>query len=311
LPNKSSIPQLTDPLQRLVAQLENDPSLFEPNQLRRRLEALDRIDTYFPETAQPAFGAKSIETDPYRRARAMCARLEAVNHEIYEAIRGDIRRGAKPDTLLRWAHALSDKEEVVTPANGMGYDYLDELIGEVFQFEDPLAEHARRESEIVPYQPTPARHIFSLIGLTALTASDILVDLGSGLGHVPLLVSICTQARSIGIELEANYVQRAQQCAQSLNLKNVTFLHQDAREADLSGATVFYLYTPFTGSVLRSVLDRLRREAATRRIRICTYGPCTSVIANEPWLEATEAPEPHRIALFNSRDERGPLSDLT
>jgi hypothetical protein len=301
LSNEWSFEQLADALQRLVGQFENDPSLLEPNQLRRRLEALDRMDAYFPDIAQSAFGTESTDADLCRQAKAICARFEAVNSGLYEAVRRDIQRGLGSDTLLRWLHA-PPKEEMVTPADGMGYDYLDELISGVFQFEEPIAGHAQKEPEIVPYQPTPARHIFGLIGLAPLTASDVLVDFGSGMGHVPLLVSICTQARSIGIELEANYIQRAQQCAQSLNLKNVTFLHQDAREADLSSGTVFYLYTPFTGSVLRSVLDRLRREAATRRIRICTYGPCTSVIANELWLEAVEAPEPHRIALFNSRE---------
>jgi len=305
LPNESSIPQLTDPLHRLVSQSENDPSLFEPNQLRRRLETLDRMDAYSPGFPSE-LGAASIQAELHSRAREICLRLEDVNHALYRALREEIQRGVGADALLRWVHAPPETEEAVAQADGMGYDYLDELISEVFQFEDPLTGHARRESEIVPYQPTPARHIFSLIGLTALTASDILVDLGSGLGHVPLLVSICTQARSIGIELEANYVQRAQQCAQSLNLKNVTFLHQDARDADLSTGTVFYLYTPFTGSVLRSVLDRLRREATTRQIRICTYGPCTPVVANEPWLETAEAPAPHQIALFNSRKMSAP-----
>lgn len=152
------------------------------------------------------------------------------------------------------------------------------------------------------YPPTPARHFFSLIDLTALTATDVLVDLGSGLGHVPLLVSICTHARSIGIELEATYIQRAQQCAQRLNLNKASFILEDARVANLSIGTFFYLYTPFMGSILRTVLNRLKREATTRRIRICSYGPCTSVIAEEPWLEAATAPEAHRIALFCSGD---------
>jgi Beta-propeller repeat/Methyltransferase domain len=155
---------------------------------------------------------------------------------------------------------------------------------------------------VTELQPTPARHIFRLIAGTALSASDVVVDLGSGLGHVPLLVSICSRACSMGIEREASYVERAQQCAEKLNLKTVSFMQQDARAADLSNGTVFYLYTPFTGSILSHMLDRLRREAATRRIRICSYGPCTSVIAEEPWLEATAAPETNRIAIFRSRD---------
>jgi Methyltransferase domain len=289
-------------LLRLVEQLDNEPSLLEPNQIRLRLEALDRLDTYFPNT--PESSAESNTAGLYGRVRDWYARLEAANSALYLAMRSEIQSGARPESLLRWVHAAPELEDAAVPADGMGYDYLDELIGGVLQFEEPDARHLdgpiQRDSEMVFYQPTPARHIFSLIGLTELTATDVLVDLGSGLGHVPLLVSICTRARSIGIELEATYVERARQCAEKLNLNNVTFLQQDARAADLSIGTVFYLYTPFTGSILSRVLNQLKREAATRPIRVCTYGPCTSVVAEEPWLDAVAAPAAHRIALFRS-----------
>lgn len=291
-----------DAFECLVEQFaENETLLLDPSQLRRRVEALDLLDAHFPDASQPTSAAASNAADVCRRARAIYARLEAVNCALYEGIRGEIQRGGRPDTLLRWAASSAEIEGVAGPANGMGYDYLDELISGVFQFEEPDAEPVRREAEMVLYQPTPARHIFDLIGLTALTSTDLLVDLGSGLGHVPLLVSILTGARSIGIELEATYVERARQCAQSLNLGRVTFIQQDARAADLSAGTVFYLYTPFTGSILSSVLSRLRREAAARPIRICTYGPCTSVVAEESWLEAVATPVAHRITLFRSR----------
>jgi hypothetical protein len=307
--NEWSFQQLIDGLQHLVEHLENEPSLIEPNQLRQRLEALDRLDAHFPDAyfpdSRPVVG---VEGGLYQRARAIRARLEAVNCELYEAIRCEIRRGSRSDTLLRWIHSSREIEDGVWPSSGMGYDYgydyMDELITGVFQFEEPDDGHIHRKSDMVFYQPTPARHIFNMIGLTALKATDILVDLGSGLGHVPLLVSICTHASSIGIELEASYVERARQCAQKLNLNRVAFIQQDARAADLSNGTVFYLYTPFAGSILRRVLNLLRREAATRRIRICTYGPCTSVIAEEPWLEASAAPETDRIAVFCSKELR-------
>jgi hypothetical protein len=85
-------------------------------------------------------------------------------------------------------------------------------------------------------------------------------------------------------------------------LNRAIFLQQDAQAADFSVGTVFYLYTPFTGTILRSVLDLLRREAASRRIRICSYGPCTSVLVEEAWLTAAAMPAIDRIALFTSRD---------
>jgi hypothetical protein len=300
--NERSSQQLMDALQRLVAQLENEPSLLEPNQLRQRMEALDLLDANFPDTHQLVFGSESGEARLYRRARAIYGRLEAVNCELYQCIRYEIQRGARPDTLLQWVHPSNRIANVVGLAHGIGYDYLDELIIGVLQFGEPNAGYVQREPEMVFYQPTPARHIFSLIDITAFTATDVLIDLGSGLGHVPLLVSICTRARSIGIELEGAYVECARQSAQRLNLNKVTFVRQDARAADLSSGTVFYLYTPFMGSILSAVLNLLRREAANRQIRICTFGPCTTVIAEERWLEAAARPETDRIALFCSRD---------
>lgn len=293
---------MTDVLERLVVQLESEPSLVEPNRLRQRLEALDRLDACLAYDSQAASGSKSIEPKLYPRARAICARMEAVNRELYETIRREIKRGLRPETLLQWALPSLSIDDESSPAHGMGYDYLDELIAGVLQFEEPCGSYSPRDPEMIFYQPTPARHIFSLIGLTALTPTDVLVDLGSGLGHVPLLAAICTYSRSIGIELEATYVERAQQCARSLNLNRVSFIQEDARLADLSIGTVFYFYTPFIGTILSEVLNSLKREAATRRIRICSYGPCTSVIANESWLHAATTPQAHRIALFTSRD---------
>jgi len=170
------------------------------------------------------------------------------------------------------------------------------------QFDEPDAEVAELAAEMVFYQPTPARHILDLLGRLALTERDVLVDIGSGLGHVPLLASIRWGARSVGIELLAAYVDCARRSARALNLTNVTFVQQDARSADYSSGTVFYLYTPFIGTILRAVLDSLRREASGREIRVCTYGPCTSTVAEEPWLEVVGTVETDRTAIFHSRD---------
>jgi trans-aconitate methyltransferase len=153
---------------------------------------------------------------------------------------------------------------------------------------------------MVPYQPTPARHIFDFVHRTALTERDCLIDLGSGLGHVTLMASICTRARCIGIELEPSYVDCARKSAHSLNLNNATFIQSDARAADLSGGTVFYLYTPFSGAILRDVLNSLQHQAATREIQVCTFGPCTPVVAEERWLTVVGPLESGRVAIFRS-----------
>lgn len=288
-------------LQNLISELQQDPSLDEPHRLRRRIEALDHLDAYLSDGQVSAVVPESIEAALYHQARAIYAKLESANFKLYQAIRHDIQRGAGPDSLLRWVPPKSSRTATeVNLADGESYDYLDDLISGVLQFRRPSAEVVQLPAEMVSYQPTPARHIFDLIDRIALTGRDLFIDLGSGLGHVPLLVSICTGARCFGIELEAAYVDCARESAQALNLNNVAFIQRDVRESDLSGGTVFYLYTPFIGSILRAVLNSLRQEALSREIRICTFGPCTRIVAEEPWLKVYEKLEIDRIAIFRS-----------
>ena len=250
--------------------------------LEARVKAMDRLEAYLLDA--------SLDPESRRRAKARYARLESANSRLYESIRQEIQQGIVPAILLE------------TSGNPQpdGYDYLDELLIGILQFPEP-AGILPLESEMVFYQPTPARHIFDLIHRTSLTDRDVLVDLGSGLGHVPLLASICTRARAIGIELDPAYVSCARHSAQHLNLTRAEFIHQDARHADLSTGTVFYLYTPFTGSILRTVLDSLKREATRRPIRIATFGPCTPTVAQELWLDSIPPYAPTSIALFRSR----------
>ena len=269
-------------LQTLVAELERDPSLDDPRALRRRVEALDHLEALMMDGRDQGPPARhTIEAALRDRARAVHARLEAVNGELFGSIRREIRRGNGAAQLLRWAPRRRPDGRADAAVSGEGYDHLDVLLAGVLQAEPCDAEVAEPGPEMVPYQPTPARHVFDLIDRAALTSRDVLVDLGAGLGRVPLLASICSAARGVGIELEAAYVECARRNARALDLTNVTFIQQDARVADLSDGTVFYLFTPFVGGVLRAVLDSLHHEAAGREIRVCTLGPCTPIVAGE------------------------------
>lgn len=285
-------PGMMKSLQVLIEELEQDRSLDEPDRLRERVEVLDRIEACFPERADS--GNDGLQ----RRVMALRARLEAINHALYQDLRGAIRRGGGRARLTPWLPASDGDGGAI---GGEGYDHLDELVGGILQFEPPGDPGTELAEEMVFYQPTPARHVFELISRTALGRRDVLVDLGSGLGHVPLLAAICTDARSVGIEIEPTYVDSARRCAQALHLANADFVRDDARNADFSVGSVFYLYTPFTGTVMRSVLDALRREAGRRTFRVCSFGPCTAVLAAERWLASDDVPTADRIAIFRTR----------
>jgi len=268
-----------------------DGSLLDPTHFARRMQILDQLEILFASGR----GQASYSPDLVNTARDFIAKLESANTLLFESIRCQIQTGICP------AEFVAIMRDLVTPPLGLAYDYLDDLLAGVFQFEPPTEEPRPLDPDSVFYQPTPARHIFHLITAAAITSTDTLIDLGSGLGHVPLLVSICNGATSIGIELDPTWVASARKCADSLNLRNATFRVEDARETDLSSGTVFYLYTPFGGSILAIVFDALREQGARRPIRICTFGPCTGVVSKQPWLQPLTPPTTDRITVFLPR----------
>jgi Histone methylation protein DOT1 len=280
--------------------LEADSSLFQPAQLRKRLIVLDDLDVRFGGFDSEDF-AGCADSRVHKRANVLRTRLEAANAELYQSVRSDIVRGGQPRVLLQWLQNLASPNGSQIPLPGLGFDCRDELLSGVLQLREPSEPNLQLSPEIVFYQPTSVRHILHLIAATKLSEDDVFVDLGSGLGHVPLLVSMMTGARSLGIEVQAAYVASARECAQSLHLSRVRFIPQDAREADLSSGTVFYLYSPFNGSILTDVLNALRMESTRRPIKICSLGPCTRTVANETWLKASALPDTGRITVFSSQ----------
>ena len=281
-------------VQALIKALESERGLDAPERLRERIEALDRLDALM-----------GVEGAWAQRAQALQQRLEAANLLQFEAIRAAVRYGKGRVALQRWQLA-GDAD----CRSGDAYDWRDELVSGVLRFGEP-GEASVLAPEMVFYQPTPARHVFDLFDRLALTSDDVLVDLGSGFGHVPLLAAICTPARSIGVEIEPAYVAGARDCAQALRLANVRFVQEDARATDFTVGSVFYLYTPFTGTIMRSVLDALRREAGRRAFRVCGFGPCTAVLANESWLAAEDASTAGRVSIFRSRRHGDVKRDFT
>lgn len=279
-------------LDSLLDQWESSQSLLEPAHFADRMAVLDDLDRY---SSGPVSTESVSQQSLAQRSRALSAKFEAINKRFLQSIRRQIQAGICPAEFTSILH------DFAIPPRGVNYDHLDDLIAGVFQFEPPSDEPRALDPASVFYQPTPARHIFHLITAAAITKADTFIDLGSGLGHVPLLASISTGATSIGIELDPAWNASAGKCANALNLRSVSFLTQDAREADLVSGTVFYLYTPFTGATLASVLDSLRIQASLRPIRICSFGPCTISVSDRPWLKPLTAPAPDQITVFLPR----------
>jgi predicted O-methyltransferase YrrM len=282
----------TEAARAQITALEADPSLADPADLAGRADLLDALDLWL---AAPA----ELPADLARRAGALRDRAEAMDEDLADDIRARIIAEGQIPASLR----AELRRYATGPAPGGRdaddqYDCLDALISRVLRIATPAGQIAELPHGMVAYQPTPGRWLLDLADVAKITAQDTFVDIGAGLGHVATLVALLSGARAVGIEIEPAYVAIARSCAEGLGLSRASFRAEDARRADLSDGTVFYLYTPFTGEILGQVLTRLRREAAARPIRICAYGPCVPTIEAQDWLRRPARCGP--IMIFDS-----------
>jgi protein-L-isoaspartate O-methyltransferase len=239
----------------------------------------------------------------YHRAERLWQRLESVNARLFERLRTQLMTGSDTRGILhRLRETYVGHGEHKLTWEDLDADYLDIFINGVLGIASPPEETRALEPGMIAYHPTPTRVIFALMAHAHLSAHDVFYDLGSGLGRVALLTGLLTDAQVRGIEFEPAYCAYAQERAHNLNLSRVTFRNGDAREADYTDGTFFFLYTPFTGRVLQTVLARLETEARTRPITIAAYGACTRDVAQQPWLQPTgqQAFEYDTLALFRS-----------
>jgi hypothetical protein len=183
-----------------------------------------------------------------------------------------------------------------------GYDNLDILINRLFHAKAMPEQTIELEPEMVYFQKTPARVVFELVERCPFSREDVFFDLGSGLGQVAMLVNLLTGVSVKGIEFEPAFCDYAGNCAAELRLPNVTFINADARKADYSEGTVFFMYTPFRGEILREVLALLRKESLHRKITLISYGPCTAEVALQNWLDPATPMDNnmYKIGIFSS-----------
>lgn len=137
--------------------------------------------------------------------------------------------------------------------------------------------------ECVPYLPCPVDTLLWLVDAAGVTAADVFVDLGAGVGRAAALVHLATGASAIGLEIQPELVEASRALSRRLGVPRLTQVQGDA--AQLAGriaiGTVFFLYCPFGGERLERALDGLESVARTRQIRVC----CLDLpLPARPWL---------------------------
>lgn len=117
----------------------------------------------------------------------------------------------------------------------------------------------------VPFVRSPKKVVVRMLELANVDTSDIVYDLGSGDGRIPITAAQQFGARGVGIEIRPDLVQKARQRAETAGVSDrVSFRQGDLFKADFSDATVVSLYLlPDVNTKLRPRLfDQL--EPGTR-----------------------------------------------
>ena len=114
---------------------------------------------------------------------------------------------------------------------------------------------------------TPTRHAIAdaMLQLANVQAGDVVYDLGSGDGRIPIIAAQKYGARGIGIEIEPRLVALARTNASDAQVADrVTFTVGDLFTADLSEATVVTMY--LSPNILKQIEPGLRALKPGTRI---------------------------------------------
>ena len=142
-----------------------------------------------------------------------------------------------------------------------------------------------RQPDVI-FVPTPPETVDEMLRQARLRKGDVLFDLGSGDGRIPIAAAKQFGVRAVGIDIDPKLVAEATEAARREGVADlVTFRLGDMFAADLRGATVVTLYLSDTLNVmLRPKLLRELRPGSrivSHDFRMGDWAPENSV--RVPW----------------------------
>jgi len=113
----------------------------------------------------------------------------------------------------------------------------------------------------VRYVPTPQPVVREMLRLAGVGPADLVYDLGSGDGRIPITAAGEFGARGVGIDIDPRRIREAEVNARAASVTDrVRFRNEDLFEADFRDATVVTLF--LSSDVNLRLRPRLMRELA-------------------------------------------------
>ena len=169
----------------------------------------------------------------------------SVNARLEAKLRSELREGTR----------------IVSNTFGIGNWRPDQIARGVGDSDVLLWTVPRRPARVpdVGFEPTSPVVVQEMLTLAGTTERDVVCDLGSGDGRIPIVAAQKFGARGVGIELDPRLVEISRQVANDAQLGDrVTFIEGDLFAADLSSATIVTLY--LSAAVNAKLESKLKRE---------------------------------------------------
>ena len=106
----------------------------------------------------------------------------------------------------------------------------------------PLVESDTVDKD-VPFVATERRVARRMLEVAGVTSEDVVYDLGSGDGRIPIIAARDFGARGVGVEIDPELVAKSRERARAAGVADrVEFRQKDLFDADVRDATVVTLY---------------------------------------------------------------------
>jgi predicted RNA methylase len=123
----------------------------------------------------------------------------------------------------------------------------------------PASAQTQLRAPDVIFVPTPQEVVDAMLKLAKVTKNDVVYDLGSGDGRIPITAAKAYGARGVGIDIDPQRIKEANENLKAAGVGDrVKFLNQDLFTTDISEATVVTLY--LLPSLNLKVLPKLNKE---------------------------------------------------
>lgn len=134
---------------------------------------------------------------------------------------------------------------------------------------------AQDPPHLAPFFTTPPEVVDRMLALAQITQADVVYDLGSGDGRIPIAAARTFGARGVGIEIDPVRIEESRLNARAAGVSHlVEFRLEDAMAADVRDATVVTLYLLSSSNAkLRPRLQEQLRPGARVVSHAFSMGP--------------------------------------